>query len=198
MDTYVHYLRRKLGRAGRRDGARRRLPAGASVTSATRDLRRTSLRLGLQTGLLVVGVLVVVGALLFVVYERSADQAAAERCATRPRTSTRPDEAPPGVHVVVVTPSGRTQSAGMPAGFPTRTRSPRCAATAGSGRRRCRSAVESTPCARPRSGRGSPRPCWTATRSTSSAAGSSPRCSSPAASASCSPRSSRPSWPAAR
>ena len=82
------------------------------------DLRRTSVRLGVQTGLLVVGVLVVVGVLLFAIYERSADQAAAEALRATTATVDAPVEAPPGVHVVVVTPTGRTQSAGMPAGFP--------------------------------------------------------------------------------
>jgi signal transduction histidine kinase len=82
------------------------------------DLRRTSVRLGVQTGLLVVGVLVVVGVLLFTIYERSADQAAAEALRATTANVDAPLEAPPDVHVVVVTPSGRTQSAGMPAGFP--------------------------------------------------------------------------------
>jgi signal transduction histidine kinase len=82
------------------------------------DLRRTSLRLGLQSGLLVVGCLFVVGGLLFAVYERAAD-AASDRL-LRDATShiDSASEAPPGVRVVVVTPRGRTVSPGMPAGLP--------------------------------------------------------------------------------
>ena len=82
------------------------------------DLRRTSIRLGLQTGLLVVGVLAVVGVLIFVIYARAADEAADTTLREVTSNIDRPNEAPSGVHVVVVTPAGRKQSAGMPAGFP--------------------------------------------------------------------------------
>ena len=82
------------------------------------DPRRTSIRLGLQTGLLVVGVLAVVGVLIFVIYARAADEAADATLREVTSNIDRPNEAPPGVHVVVVTPAGRRQSAGMPAGFP--------------------------------------------------------------------------------
>ena len=82
------------------------------------DPRRTSVRLGLQTGLLVVGVLAVVGLLIFVIYAQAADEAADATLREVTSNIDRPNEAPPGVHVVVVTPAGRRQSAGMPAGFP--------------------------------------------------------------------------------
>lgn len=82
------------------------------------DLRRTSLWLGVQAGLLVVGCLVVVGAVLFLVYERAADDAANRllRDATTHIDAAR--EAPPGVEVVVVTGARRSMSSGMPEGFP--------------------------------------------------------------------------------
>jgi signal transduction histidine kinase len=88
------------------------------VRSRTDDLRRTSIRLGLQTGLLVVGVLAVVGVLIFVIYARAADEAADAVLRETTSNIDAPNEAPPGVHVVVVTPRGRRESAGMPAGFP--------------------------------------------------------------------------------
>ena len=82
------------------------------------DLRRTSLRLGLQAGLLVVGCLLVVGALLFAVYERAADAHANQLLRDATTNIDAASEAPPGVRVVVVTPQGRSISAGMPAGLP--------------------------------------------------------------------------------
>ena len=82
------------------------------------DLRRTSLRLGLQAGLLVVGCLVVVGALIFVVYERAADSAANQLLSDTTTNIDAASEAPPGVRVVVVTPEGRSVSPGMPKGLP--------------------------------------------------------------------------------
>jgi len=88
------------------------------VTSQGGDLRRTSVRLGLQTGLLVVGVLAVVGVLIFVIYARAADEAADATLREATSNIDSPREAPPGVHVVVVTPRGQRESASMPAGFP--------------------------------------------------------------------------------
>ena len=82
------------------------------------DLRRTSLRLGLQAGLLVVGCLLVVGALIFVVYERASDSAANQLLSDTTKNIDAASEAPPGVRVVVVTPRGRSVSAGMPEGLP--------------------------------------------------------------------------------
>ncbi|MDX6302619.1 MAG: two-component system, OmpR family, sensor kinase [Nocardioidaceae bacterium] len=82
------------------------------------DLRRTSLRIGVQTGLLVVGCLLVVGALLFAVYERAADAAADRLLRDATAHIDSPREAPPGVQVAVVTPSGRSVSPAMPDGFP--------------------------------------------------------------------------------
>lgn len=88
------------------------------MTSRDGDPRRTSVRLGLQTGLLVVGVLAVVGLLIFVIYARAADTAADTTLREVTSNIDRPNEAPPGVHVVVITPTGRKESSGMPAGFP--------------------------------------------------------------------------------
>ena len=88
------------------------------MRSRTDDLRRTSIRLGLQTGLLVVGVLAVVGVLILVIYARAADEAADAVLRDTTSNIDAPNEAPPGVHVVVVTSRGRRESAGMPAGFP--------------------------------------------------------------------------------
>lgn len=99
----------------------------------TADLRRTSLRLGLQAGLLVVGCLFVVGALLFVVYERAADSAANQLLSDTTNNIDAANEAPPGVWVVVVTPKGRSASPGMPEGLPDEKQ---VAATARDGRTR--------------------------------------------------------------
>ena len=82
------------------------------------DLRRTSLRLGLQAGLLVVGVLLVVGALLFVIYERAAESAADQLLSDTTDNIDTASEAPPGVLVAVVTPQGRSVSPDMPEGLP--------------------------------------------------------------------------------
>lgn len=84
----------------------------------TSDVRRTSVRLGLQTGLLVVAVIAIVFALLFVVYERAANASADETLRDATAKIDRGVEAPPGVHVVVVSPRGRSTTTGMPPGFP--------------------------------------------------------------------------------
>jgi signal transduction histidine kinase len=76
------------------------------------------LRLGLQAGLLVVGCLLVVGALGFVVYERAADHAANQLLSDTTNNIDTASEAPPGVRVVVVTPQGRSVSPEMPKGLP--------------------------------------------------------------------------------
>jgi two-component system OmpR family sensor kinase len=77
-----------------------------------------ALRLGLQTGLLVVAVLAVLGTLIFVLYERAADQAANALLRDTTANIDAPSESPPDVRVVVVTASGQRMSANMPAGFP--------------------------------------------------------------------------------
>jgi signal transduction histidine kinase len=82
------------------------------------DLRRTSLRLGLQAGLLVVGCLLAVGALVFVVHERAADAAANQLLRDATTSIDAASEAPLGVRVTVVTGAGRSTSEGMPAGLP--------------------------------------------------------------------------------
>ncbi len=98
------------------------------------DLRRTSLRLGLQAGLLVVACLFVVGALLFAVYERAADSAADQLLSDTTSNIDKANEAPPGVRVVVLTQQrGRSTSPGMPKGLPDEQQ---LAATARDGRTR--------------------------------------------------------------
>jgi len=97
------------------------------------DLRRTSLRLGLQAGLLVVGVLLVVGALLFVIYERAAESAADQLLSDTTDNIDTASEAPPGVLVAVVTPQGRSVSPDMPEDLPDEEQ---IAATARDGRTR--------------------------------------------------------------
>ncbi len=82
------------------------------------DLRRTSRRLGFQTGLLVVGCLVVVGVLLYVIYERAESAATERQLADTTAHIDNATEAPPGISVVVVTPQGRSLSPNLPAGFP--------------------------------------------------------------------------------
>jgi signal transduction histidine kinase len=68
--------------------------------------------------LLVVGCLFVVGALLFVVYERASDAAADQLLIDTTSNIDAANEAPPGVLVAVVTPEGRSMSADMPEGLP--------------------------------------------------------------------------------
>jgi signal transduction histidine kinase len=86
--------------------------------SEAADLLRTSRRLGIQTGLLVVGVLGVVSLLLFGLYVRAANHAAEQLLRDTTAHIDRADEAPPGVSVAIVTPYGRSVSPGMPKRFP--------------------------------------------------------------------------------
>ncbi len=65
-----------------------------------------------------VGCLLVVGALIFVVYERASDAAANQLLSDTTKNIDAASEAPPGVRVVVVTPQARSVSAGMPRGLP--------------------------------------------------------------------------------
>ena len=88
------------------------------MTRDTDDVRRTSVRLGLQTGLLMVAVIAIVFAVLFLLYERAADTAALETLRDATAHIDRADEAPPGMHVVVVTPGSRSVTRGMPKGLP--------------------------------------------------------------------------------
>jgi two-component system, OmpR family, sensor kinase len=82
------------------------------------DIRRTSRRLGFQTGLLVVGCLVVVVSLLFLLYQRAASSATDQLLADTIAHIDKPSEAPPGVEVTIVSPKGRLVSPGMPDDFP--------------------------------------------------------------------------------
>lgn len=89
-------------------------------TKAHRELNRTSLRIGIQTGVLVLGVLVVVGVLFWVLYGRAVDRAESSLLANTSRGVDRPQEAPPGVWVTVQE-NGRTQSSsGLPPPLPDR------------------------------------------------------------------------------
>jgi signal transduction histidine kinase len=82
------------------------------------DVRRTSRVLGLQTGLLVIGVLAVVSLLIVVIYQRATTSSTRELLNRTITNIDQANEAPPGVLVAIVTPRGRTVSAGMPAGLP--------------------------------------------------------------------------------
>jgi signal transduction histidine kinase len=84
------------------------------------DLRRTSRRLGLQTGLLVVGCVLVVGSLLFGIYERAASSATDQQLVDATARIDRPAEAPPGIRVVIVTPHGTLASPGLGGALPDR------------------------------------------------------------------------------
>src|SRR5512139_4000351 len=82
------------------------------------ELRRASWRLGLQTALLLLGCVVLVGITVFFV----ADQAAANegRQAVRSASANvdKPQEAPKGVLVVIDRADGRLTSPELPDGFP--------------------------------------------------------------------------------
>ena len=138
------------------------------------DLRRTSLRLGLQAGLLVIGCLFVVGALIFVVYERAEDASADQLLSDTTANIDAASEAPPGVLVVVVTAQGRSASPGMPEGLPDEEQ---IAATRADGKTRqvdIERGETATRCGRRPSTAGSRRRFSIVTRRTSNGAGSSP------------------------
>ena len=171
VDTYVHYLRRKLGRG---------------VVETVRGL-------GYR-----IGTVPVTRPPSYVAAARACRPACSSSacswssgCCCSRSTSGPPTQAAAealrGTTANVDTagrgPAGRARRRGDPVrthpvrrdagrASPTRTRSPRCAADGGARQEEVSSTAGATPCARPGSGRGSCRPCWTATRSTSSAAGS--------------------------
>ncbi len=83
----------------------------------SRDLHRRSRRLGLQTGVLIVALLAVVGLLAFVLYERTEHRAA--YATLRLAATDAVDGAlPPDLLGVVDGPGGRTASTPLPAGLP--------------------------------------------------------------------------------
>ena len=84
------------------------------------DLRRTSRRLGLQTGLLVVGCVLVVGSLLFAIYEKAASAAANQQLTDSTTRLDQPGEAPPGLSVVIVAGHRQVSSPDLPPGMPDR------------------------------------------------------------------------------
>lgn len=84
------------------------------------ELRRTSLRIGLQTGILVLGVLVVVGAVFWVLYGQAVDRAERALLTNTARGVDRPQEAPPGVWVTVEEHGRMESSSDLPPQLPDR------------------------------------------------------------------------------
>lgn len=83
-----------------------------------REFRATSLRIGLQTGVLVLGVLVVVGAVFWGLYRHAVTGAENSLLSSTAREVDRPQEAPPGVWVTIQQ-KGRTESSsGLPSPLP--------------------------------------------------------------------------------
>lgn len=87
---------------------------------AHRELRRTSVRIGLQTGALVLGVLAVVGGVFWLLYGQAVDRAESSLLANTARGVDRPQEAPPGVWVTVQQGDQMRNSAGLPPQLPDR------------------------------------------------------------------------------
>ena len=82
------------------------------------DVRSTSRLLGVQTGLLVLGVLAVVSAVLVLSYSRASAEDTRGLLNRTIANIDKANEAPPGVLVAVVTAHGRSVSAAMPPGLP--------------------------------------------------------------------------------
>ncbi|MDQ0375826.1 sensor histidine kinase [Cellulomonas humilata] len=90
-----------------------------STTGAERDaLRRTARRLGLQTAVLVLGCLVVVGAAVLLVVVRAQDEAARSRLEGAVSSIDDAQDAPPGMWVAVASPRGLSTSEGLPESLP--------------------------------------------------------------------------------
>lgn len=87
---------------------------------AHRELRRTSVRIGLQTGALVLGVLAVVGGVFWLLYGQAVDRAESSLLANTARGVDRPQEAPPGVWVSVQQGDKMRNSSGLPPQLPDR------------------------------------------------------------------------------
>lgn len=105
---------------------------GRLFPRAHRELRRTSLRIGLQTGALVLGVLAVVGGVFWLLYGQAVDRAESSLLANTARGVDRPQEAPPGVWVSVQQGGQMRNSAGLPAQLPDRSAIDRVARDGGS------------------------------------------------------------------
>jgi len=89
-------------------------------TTAHGELRRTSLRIGVQTGVLVLGVLAVVGAVFWLLYGQAVDRAESSLLTNTARGVDRPQEAPPGVWVSVQEHGQIQSSPDLPAQLPDR------------------------------------------------------------------------------
>lgn len=83
-----------------------------------RVFRGTSVRIGIQTALVVVGVVVVFAGLIYSIYVRDLDQAERQSLATTTARVDEPDEAAPGIMVTVLGPDGMTSSRDLPADLP--------------------------------------------------------------------------------
>jgi len=84
------------------------------------EVRRTSLRIGLQTGVLVLGVLAVVGVVFWLLYGQAVSRAENSLLATTARGVDRPQEAPPGVWVSVQQHGQLQSSSELPPQLPDR------------------------------------------------------------------------------
>lgn len=85
-----------------------------------RELRRTSVRIGLQTGVLVLGVLAVVGGVFWLLYGQAVNRAETSLLSNTARGVDRPQEAPPGVWVTVKQGDQMRSSSDLPAPLPDR------------------------------------------------------------------------------
>jgi two-component system response regulator QseB len=95
VDTYVHYLRRKLGR-GDRHGARARIPTRAWPVTRDPDTRlvhRTMLRLGLQSAAAVLVAVTLLGVAVVLIIQHTQEEqqndqlTPVRRCPASPSTS---------------------------------------------------------------------------------------------------------------
>jgi signal transduction histidine kinase len=82
------------------------------------ELRHATWRIGLQTALLVLGCVVVVGTTVFVVAERAAQNEGRQAVRSASANVDKPREAPRGVLVVIERGGVRVSSAELPEGFP--------------------------------------------------------------------------------
>lgn len=90
-----------------------------TATGAERDaLRRTARRLGVQTALLVLGCLVVVGAAVLLVVARAQAESATSRLEGAVHSIDDAHDAPPGMWVAVASPRGLSTSDDLPDGLP--------------------------------------------------------------------------------
>ncbi|MEP7090253.1 MAG: HAMP domain-containing sensor histidine kinase, partial [Nocardioidaceae bacterium] len=87
--------------------------------SEPRSLRATSRILGVQTGLLVVAILVIVGSILYVIYDRAVGSTATTLLREAVVQVREPDDAPSGMGIAIQGVDGRLRvSAHLPPGLP--------------------------------------------------------------------------------